>query len=191
MDDPPASHAPQRVAILPLRNSVLFPMSVVPINVGRPRSVSLVEDLEADRSLVGVVAQRNPHVLEPTFDDLYLVGTLARVVKVIRINESSYSVVLNGVGRFHITQTLGLEPYMRAEIVRDADEEGSESLDEVADQLREMTRKALSLMPDLPRETASILDNVREAGALSDLIASNFPEELASVAVRQKVLEAF
>jgi ATP-dependent Lon protease len=155
--------------------------------------VSLVEDLEADRSLVGVVAQRNPHVLEPTFDDLYLVGTLARVVKVIRINESSYSVVLNGVGRFHIAQPLGLEPYMRAEIVREADVETSEpqALEEIAERLREMTRKALSLMPDLPRETASILDNVRETGALSDLIASNFPEELASVAVRQKVLEAF
>ena len=82
----PVPPQPERVAILPLRNSVLFPMSVVPINVGRPRSIRLVEDLEADGSLVGVVAQRDASIVEPGFDDLYSVGTLARVVKVIRIS---------------------------------------------------------------------------------------------------------
>lgn len=150
-----------------------------------------MEELEADRSLVGVIAQRSASVIEPTFDDLYNVGTLARVVKVIRINETSYSVVLHGVGRFHIVQSLGLEPYMRAEILRELDESEfpSEELSESAERLRQMTRKALALMSELPRETASILDNVRETGALSDLIASNFPEEFASVAVRQRVLE--
>lgn len=183
---------PERVPILPLRNSVLFPMSVVPINVGRPRSVCLVEELEAEGSLVGVVAQRDASIVEPTFEDLYRVGTLARVVKVIRINTSSYSVVLNGVGRFHIAEPLGLEPYMRARVLRLLDEPAREEddIESLASELRDKTREALSLMPDLPKETASILDNVRDPGALADLIASNFPEELASVAVRQKVLEA-
>ena len=102
MADPSVPRPPVRVPILPLRNSVLFPMSVVPINVGRPRSVCLVEELEGEDSLIGVVAQRDSSIVEPTFDDLFTVGTLARVVKVIRINAGSYSVVLNGVGRFHI-----------------------------------------------------------------------------------------
>lgn len=166
-------------------------MSVVPINVGRPRSVRLVEELDRDNSVVGVVAQRDPGTVEPTFDELFTVGTLARVVKVIRVNASSYSVVLNGIGRFHITEALGLEPYMRAEVQRMA-ELGpvSEELVELGDKLRESMRKVLALMPDLPRETASILDNVREPGALADLVASNFPEELAGVHVRQQVLEA-
>src|SRR5687767_15895888 len=67
---------PERIAILPLRNSVLFPMSVVPINVGRPRSVRLVEDLVGnERALVGVLTQKNAETVEPTFDDLYAVGT--------------------------------------------------------------------------------------------------------------------
>ncbi len=189
------SPKPERLAILPLRNSVLFPMSVVPINVGRPRSIRLVEDLEADGSLVGVVAQRDAAVVEPGFDDLYSVGTLARVVKVIRISKTSYSVVLNGLARFHVQEALGLEPYMRAEILRVEEDESADArpeseLSRLAEELREKTREALSLMSDLPRETAGILDNVDSPGALADLIASNLPEELASVAVRQSVLEA-
>jgi len=187
-------HPPsERVAILPLRNSVLFPMSVVPINVGRPRSIRLVEELDQDGSLVGVVAQRDPAVVEPTFDDLYTVGTLARVVKVIRISAGSYSVVLNGVSRFHVLEAVGLEPYMRAEVRRMADDaahEASPALIQKATELREKTRQALAFMSDLPKETAAILDNVESPGALADLIASNLPEELASVPVRQSVLEA-
>src|SRR5688572_18047799 len=106
---------PERIAILPLRNSVLFPMSVVPINVGRPRSVRLVEDLSgSDSALVGVLTQKNAETVEPTFEDLYSVGTLARVVKVIRLGPANYSVVLNGLGRFKVLESRGLVPYMRA-----------------------------------------------------------------------------
>src|SRR6266581_9073552 len=116
---PPAPNETEGVPILPLRNSVLFPMSVVPINVGRPRSVRLVEDLLGkERALVGIVSQKNPELDEPTFRDLYDIGTLARVVKVIRLGQSNYSVVLNGLGRFRITARGGLEPYMRGKIVR-------------------------------------------------------------------------
>ncbi len=190
----PASHTsttPERIAILPLRNSVLFPMSVVPINVGRPRSVRLVQELDRDSALVGVVAQRDPNIVEPTFDELFTVGTLARVVKVIRLNASSYSVVLNGLGRFHIVEPLGLEPYMRAVVERVTEvDDPSEDLQKLGTKLRESMREVLALMPNLPKETASILDNVREPGALADLVASNFPDELAGVRVRQQVLEA-
>src|SRR5947199_10422718 len=95
---PPPISEPDSVPILPLRNSVLFPMSVVPINVGRPRSVRLVEELAGeDSALVGVLTQRNADTVEPAFEDLYAVGTLARVVKVIRLGPSNYSVVLNGL----------------------------------------------------------------------------------------------
>src|SRR4029079_15384877 len=89
---PPAPNETDSVPILALRNSVLFPMSVVPINVGRSRSVRLVEDLLGkERALVGVLSQRTAEVEEPTFRDLYAVGTLARVVKVIRLGASNYS----------------------------------------------------------------------------------------------------
>ncbi|MFT3776602.1 MAG: endopeptidase La [Minicystis sp.] len=190
---PPAPNETDSVPILPLRNSVLFPMSVVPINVGRPRSVRLVEDLLGrERALVGVLSQRSPDVDEPTFKELYTVGTVARVVKVIRLGPNNYSVVLNGLGRFRVKGLVSLEPYMRAKIeripeslVRDVE------LDALGAGLRESTREVLGLMPNLPRDTAGILDNVREPGALADFIASNFPQAQASVADKQEILEAF
>src|SRR5712671_2090627 len=190
---PPASGETDSIPVLPLRNSVLFPMSVVPINVGRPRSVRLVEDLLGrERALVGIVSQKNPELDEPTFRDLYDIGTLARVVKVIRLGQSNYSVVLNGLGRFRITAPGGLEPYMRARIVRVGESLTRDvELDALGTSLRESTREVLGLMPNLPKETAGILDNVREPGALADLIASNFPQEHASVADKQQILEAF
>ena len=190
---PPPPTALDSVPLLPLRNSVLFPMSVVPINVGRERSVRLVEDiLGRERALIGIVSQRDPELDEPGFDDLYRIGTLARVVKVIRLGPSNYSVVLNGLGRFRSIEQVAAEPYLRAKVERIAEPLTRDvELDALATSLRESTREVLSLMPNLPKETAGILDNVREAGALADLIASNFPPEHASVADKQQVLEAF
>ncbi|MDX2052071.1 MAG: endopeptidase La [Polyangiaceae bacterium] len=183
--------AVERVAILPLRNSVLFPLSVVPINVGRPRSVLLVEQLNGEEGvMVGVLTQRNSEVKEPTFDDLYEVGTLARVVKVVRLGADNYSVVLNGVGRFRVLREQGLEPYMQADVERIVEPPVARGVAEKAEQLRNATRGILALLPDLPKETSSILDNVKEPGALADLIASNFPEDQANISTRQKVLEA-
>jgi ATP-dependent Lon protease len=179
--------------ILPLRNSVVFPASVVPINVGRPRSVRLVEDLVGhERAVVGIVSQRDAEVDEPGFEDLYGIGTVARVVKVLRLGPGNYSVVLHGLARFRIAQPSVLEPYMRAKIRRVPEElDRDVELDALGASLREGMRQVLALMPNLPRETAGILDNVRESGALADLIASNLAPEQASVGDKQKILETF
>ncbi len=182
----------QPVPILALRNSVLFPMSVAPVNVGRARSVRLVEHLvDQGEALVGVVTQRHADTIEPTFEDLYEIGTLARIVKVIRLGETNYSVVLNGIARFRIVGAQKLEPFMQADCER-LSETGKSvpRLVELGERLRRSTREMLAMLPDLPRETSTILDNVREPGALADLIASNFPEEHASIAARQEVLVA-
>ncbi len=179
--------------ILPLRNSVLFPTSVVPINVGRPRSVRLVQDLLGQpRAFVGVVSQRAPETNEPTFDDLYEVGTVARVVKVIRLGPTNYSVVLNGLGRIQVERPISLEPYMRAQVSRVRIPRTRDvEIDALGATLRESTREVLALMPNLPTETAGILDHVRDPAALADLIAANFPPSEASVVEKQQVLEAF
>jgi ATP-dependent Lon protease len=166
---------------------------MVPINVGRLRSVRLVEDLVGqERAVVGIVSQRDAEVDEPRFEDLYEIGTVARVVKVLRLGPSNYSVVLHGLARFQIVQRATLEPYMRAKTRRIAEDlERDAELDALGASLREGTRHVLSLMPNLPRETAGILDNVRESGALADLIASNLSPEQAGVADKQKILETF
>lgn len=183
---------PEPIAILPLRNAVLFPMSVVPINVARPRSVRLVEELASqERALVGVVSQHQADTVEPTFDNIHLVGTLARVVKVIRLGQANYSVVLNGLARFRIEKGLGLEPYMKAEIQRIKEVRGDDpEVRRLSAELRDATRQVLQLTPDLPKETSGILDNVHEPGALADLIASNFSEDQAGLVERQQILEA-
>jgi ATP-dependent Lon protease len=192
MSDPRSSEL-ELFPILPLRNSVVFPASVVPINVGRPRSVRLVEDLAGhERAVVGIVSQRDAEVDEPRFEDLYSVGTVARVVKVLRLGPNNYSVVLHGLARFQIAQHVALEPYMRARVRRIAEDlDRDVEIDALGASLREGMRHLLSLMPNLPRETAGILDNVRESGALADLIASNLAPEQATVADKQKILETF
>jgi ATP-dependent Lon protease len=193
MSDSRSAGEVELLPILPLRNSVVFPASVVPINVGRLRSVRLVEDLVGqERAVVGIVSQRDAEVDEPRFEDLYEVGTVARVVKVLRLGPNNYSVVLHGLARFQITQRSTLEPYMRGRARRiPEDLERDAELDALGASLREGTRLVLGLMPNLPRETAGILDNVRESGALADLIASNLSPEQASVADKQKILETF
>jgi ATP-dependent Lon protease len=193
MSESRSSSEIELLPILPLRNSVVFPASVVPINVGRPRSVRLVEDLAGlERAVVGIVSQRDAEIDEPRFQDLYEVGTVARVVKVLRLGPNNYSVVLHGLARFQIATQSMLEPYMRARVRRvPEDLERDVELDALGASLREGMRHLLSLMPNLPRETAGILDNVRESGALADLIASNLAPEQASVADKQKILETF
>lgn len=178
--------------ILPLRNSVLFPTSVVPINVGRPRSVRLVQELLGqERAFVGVISQRESDVNEPSFEQLYTVGTIARVVKVIRLGPSNYSVVLNGLGRMELLEAVGMEPYMRARVRRIEERRSNDvELEALGATLRESSREVLNLMPNLPRETAGILDHVRDPAALADLIAANFPQAQASVKDKQRVLEA-
>lgn len=192
LEHPMGISKPEPVAILPLRNAVLFPMSVVPINVARPRSVRLVEELASrERALVGVVCQRTADTVEPTFNDIYQIGTLARVVKVIRLGQANYSVVLNGLTRFSIENGLGLEPYMRADVRRIKELRGDDpDVRRLAAELKDKMRQVLDLLPDLPKETAGILDNVHEPGALADLIASNFSEDQAGMDERQQILEA-
>ncbi|HEX4515238.1 MAG TPA: LON peptidase substrate-binding domain-containing protein, partial [Polyangiaceae bacterium] len=133
----------ETLPILPLRNSVVFPASVVPINVGRMRSVRLVEELESqERAVVAIVSQRDGEVDEPGWGDVYDVGTVARVVKVIRLGPSNYSVVLHGLARLRIQGIAGLEPYMRAKIKRiPEDLERDVELDALGASLRESMRE--------------------------------------------------
>jgi ATP-dependent Lon protease len=179
--------------VLPLRNAVLYPAQVVPINVGRPRSVRLIEDLFGrERPYLAIAAQRKSDIEEPAFKDLYEVGVIAKVVKVIRLSAGSYSVVLQGASRMRILEPMGLEPYMRARVQRLHDRlDRDVELDALGTTLRETTREVLELDSRVPRETAGILDNVREPGALADLIASNFPTEVATIDDKQQVLGTF
>jgi len=181
---------PEILAILPLRNSVLFPASVVPINVGRPRSVRLVEEaFGSDRPTIGVVAQHKAETEDPRFEDIYPIGTVARILKVIRLSSGNYSVVLQGIARMRVLEQLERYSVLRARVERLSERPTRDvEIDAMALNLRETARKLAALQPHVSREASAALDNVQEAGALADLIASNLP---ITAAQKQQVLETF
>jgi ATP-dependent Lon protease len=179
----------QILPILPLRNSVMFPASVVPINVGRRRSIQIINEVtHRDEQIIGVLSQRAADVEEPGFADLYRMGTIARLLKVIKLGDDNFSVVLQGIERFEIVEELGDEPYLRARVRRIPDRPSSDlEVDALANNLKETGRQLMTLLPNLPKEAAGVLDHVTEPGVLADLVASNLTIEVAE---KQNVIEA-
>jgi ATP-dependent Lon protease len=163
--------------ILALRNSVLFPASVVPVNVGRARSVRLIEEaFGQERPSIGVLAQRDAEEEDPGFERLYTVGTLARVLKVIRLSSGHYSVVLQGITRMRLIEPVGREPCLRARVERLYEQsQRDEEIDALTVHMRELARTLLRTLPSPPREMGVVLDNVQDPGALADLVASHLP----------------
>jgi ATP-dependent Lon protease len=161
----------------------------VPINVGRRRSVQIVNEVtRREEQVIGVLSQRAADVEEPGFADLYRIGTVARLLKVIRLGEDNFSVVLQGIERFEIAEELGDEPYLRARVRRIPDPPSSDlEIDALANNLKETGRQLMTLLPNMPKEAAGVLDHVTEPGVLADLVASNLTVEVAE---KQSVIEA-
>jgi ATP-dependent Lon protease len=167
----------------------MFPASVVPINVGRPKSVRIIDEIsKTEEQLIGVVSQKIPDTEDPGWDDLYRIGTISRVLKVIKLGDGNYSVVLQGVDRMRLVEKIALEPYMTAEVERIRDQPTSElEIEALATNLKETARQLIALLPNLPKEASGVLDNVTEPGVLADLVASNLT---VTVEEKQLVLES-
>jgi ATP-dependent Lon protease len=132
--------------------------------------------LGLDRPTIGVVAQRNPDAEDPGFEGLFEVGTLARVLKVIHLSSGQYSVVLQGITRMRIEETVAREPCLRARVRRIGElTQPDESIAALATEMRAAALVLLRTLPQPPREVSVVLDNVQEPGALCDLIASHLP----------------
>lgn len=104
---------PNELAILPLRNNVLFPGVVIPITVGRDKSIKLIQDANKGSKIIGVVSQRDQEEESPEFKDLHNIGTVAQIVRLLRMPDGSTTVIIQGKRRFEIIQPLQTEPYMR------------------------------------------------------------------------------
>lgn len=179
----------QIVPILPLRNSVMFPASVVPINVGRKKSIEAIEDVQkGEEQLIAVLSQKDADTEDPSWSDLYHMGTIARILKVIRLGDDNYSVVLQGVERFKIVEPVSESPILRAKVIRIPDNtDNNLELEALANNLKETGRKLINLLPNLPKEASGILEHVTEPGILADLVASNLTVEVSE---KQTVIEA-
>jgi ATP-dependent Lon protease len=161
--------------VLPIRNAVLFPAAVAPFDVGREKSVALVEDIEnLDQPIIAIIAQRDPSTDDPDQSDLYPVGVAARVLKALKHSSGNYSLILQGLVRIRLEQVVTSEPYIRARVSRlhepPAEDVESEAL---AMSLRDIAKQVIQLMPELPREAGSLIDSIQERGQLADLVAAN------------------
>jgi ATP-dependent Lon protease len=181
---------PEFLPILPLRNSVLFPNSIIPIDVGRKKSVKLVEEAIAkEKPIIGIVTQRDARIEEPGPADLYTVGCAARILKVIKLAKDSFSVILQGVSRVRMLELGSQDPYMVAKIQVLPDPAGSSAeLDALVVNVKDVAKRVIKLMPELPKEASSLLDSVSEPGQLADLITSNLDVQVDE---KQEILEIF
>ncbi len=181
---------PDLLPILPLRNSVLFPGSIIPIDVGRRKSVRLVEDAIAkERPVIGILTQKDARTEDPASGDLYTVGCAARILKVIKLAKDNFSVILQGVTRFEVSGFDGAEPFLAARVRAVPDPTSSDvELDALVMNLKDIAKRVVKLMPELPKEAGALVDSVTEAGHLADLITSNLELEVGE---KQDVLETF
>ncbi|MDD5308011.1 MAG: endopeptidase La [Deltaproteobacteria bacterium] len=189
MNGNPDPHPTTTVPILPLKNSVMFPASVVPINVGRTRSVRIIERaVRSEDQVIGVVSQRKPEVEEPNWTDLYRLGTAARILKAVKLEDGNYSVVLQGIGRIRIVQEMAEQPFLMARVEHIAEPDKADlEVEALATNLKETARQLIALLPNLPKEAAAVLDHVSDPGVLADLVASNLT---VSVEEKQMIIEA-
>ncbi|MBL9027133.1 MAG: endopeptidase La [Myxococcales bacterium] len=161
--------------VLPIRNAVLFPGAVAPFDVGREKSVALVEDVDnLPGPVIAIFAQRDPQTDDPGYEDLYHVGCAARVLKALKHSSGNYSLILQGLTRIRLESVTQTAPYMRARI-RKLDEPHTEDVEAeaLAMSLRDIAKQVIQLMPELPREAGSLIDSIQAPGALADLVAAN------------------
>ena len=166
---------PDTLPILALRNTVLFPGVVLPITVGRDTSLELVKDANQQDRMIGVVAQRNAEVEDPTPADLYEVGTVAEILKLIKMPDGSKSIVIQGKRRFRTTEFVQTEPYFRAEVeplAEDADTSGVELQARIRS-IKELAIQIVNMAPNLPSEAADAIENIESPTFLIHFIASN------------------
>jgi ATP-dependent Lon protease len=181
---------PEYISILPLRNSVLFPGSIIPIDVGRKKSVRLVEEaISKERPVIGIVTQRDAKTEDPGPSDLYTVGCAARILKVIKLAKDNFSVILQGIARIRLLELAGQEPFMTAKVQALPDPAGSSvELDALVLNLKDVAKRVIKLMPELPKEASALIDSVTEPGQLADLITSNLDVQVDE---KQEILEIF
>jgi ATP-dependent Lon protease len=177
--------------VLPIRNAVLFPGAVAPFDVGREKSVALVEDVDnLPGPVIAIFAQRDPSTDDPGFDDLYPVGCAARVLKALKHSSGNYSLILQGLVRIRLESVTQGAPYLKAKIKR-LEEPGAEDVEAeaLAMSLRDIAKQVIQLMPELPREAGSLIDSIQAPGALADLVAANLDAPVEEKAQLIETLE--
>ncbi len=186
---------PRELPLLPLRDTIVYPDQVIPLVIGREKSLRLTDDcMEGDRT-IGVVAQKDPAVNDPTPDDLYSHGTAVSVWKVFKMPDGSVRAIVHGLSRIKIIRFTQTEPYFKA-IVEPLEEKkiSGVDIDALVTNLQSLFQKVVELAPYLTAEVGFLIANTSEAGRLADLIAANLniaqnekQEVLETLAIKQRL----
>ncbi|MEZ5025352.1 MAG: endopeptidase La [Chitinophagales bacterium] len=179
---------PKVLPILPLRNNVLYPGVVIPISVGREKSIKAIKKAYKTNKYVGVIAQRDTNIEEPEPKDLYNIGTTAKIIKMLSMPDGGNTLILQGVRRFIVKQSVNSEPIIEAEVeylndVAIADQQQEKAM---MDNMKDVANKIIELSPNIPNEAKIVLNNISNIRFLANFITSNINVELTD---KQQILE--
>jgi len=180
---------PETLAILPLRNTVLFPGVVIPITAGRDKSIQLIKDANKGDKVIGVVAQRDEDVEEPTLKDIHTTGVVAQILRVLKMPDGNTTIIIQGKKRFEIDTIIQDKPYLKA-IVKESKEDKSvrdeKEFKAIIESIKEQALAVIKENPMLPSEASFAIKNIQSDAFLVNFISSNMD---LSVAQKQLILE--
>jgi len=173
---------PEVLPILPLRNTVLFPGVVIPITAGRDQSIKLIKEANAGNKTIGVVAQKNETVENPTKNDIHSIGTVARILRVLKMPDGNTMVVIQGKKRFEIGEFVQNEPFIKA-TAKEMVEEYPDTLDTefqaIIESIRDLSLKIIKENPNLPTEATFAIKNIQSNSFLVNFVSSNMNLDVA------------
>ena len=182
---------PEAIAILPLRNTVLFPGVVIPITAGRDKSIKLINDAHNKGKLIGVVTQTDESIEEPTTNDVYQIGTVAKILRILKMPDGNTTVILQGKKRFVIDSFTQIEPYFKATIKEVSEvrpEKSDEEFNTIVDSIKESAIQIIKQSPNIPTEATFAIKNIESNPFLINFVSSNL--NLSSVE-KQNLLAIF
>lgn len=183
-----AEEIPEELPLLPLRNTVLFPGVVIPITVGRDKSIKLIKDAHKGNKTLGVVSQKNGNIEDPQEGDLNNVGTIAHILKMLRMPDGNTTVIIQGKKRFKIKEITQKEPYLRAKIESfdQLEKPKGKSFNALVSSIKDLASQIIEQSPTIPTEATFAIKNIESPTFLINFIASNMK---ADVVTKQSLLE--
>jgi ATP-dependent Lon protease len=181
---------PNLIPILPIRNIVVFPGTVMPLNVGRQKSKNLLDEVMPGEKLVGVVTQRNAETEDPGYAELHNVGVACMILKLFKLPDGNQSIIVHGLVRFRLLSIEQTEPFAmgRIEVLEDIVPPGP-GTDALMASVRAQANRVIELSPNTPDEAAQVLNSITAPAALADFLAANLPVEKGDISEKQKLLE--
>ncbi len=179
---------PEILPVLALKNTVLFPGIIIPITVGRDKSIKAINKAYTSNRKIAVLSQKNSKVENPTVEDLYPVGTVAQIIKLLKMPDGTATAILRGVARFRLVDMLTVDPYMEAKVHFLVDIKAKESLEfqAVIASIKDKAKQIIELSPQIPSEAIVMLKNINKDSFLLNFISSNLG---VKVAIKQEILK--